>query len=49
MADFGLPPELLDAEVFPDVHGLFAHYNQLYFGGKLGACSVEWSSARMTL
>ena len=34
---------------FPDVHALFRHYNELYFGGALGACSVEWSSSRMTL
>ena len=34
---------------FPDVHALFLHYNQLYFDESLGACSVEWSSSRMTL
>jgi hypothetical protein len=28
---------------------LFVYYNDLYFGGKLGACTVEWSSGRMTL
>lgn len=33
----------------PDVHALFVLYNGLYFEGKLGACSVEWSSKRMTL
>ncbi|KAL4428844.1 hypothetical protein ABPG77_005282 [Micractinium sp. CCAP 211/92] len=39
--------ELLDPH--PDIHALFVHYNSLYFQDKLGACSVEWSSARMTL
>ena len=34
---------------FPDVHALFLHYNALYFDNSLGACSVEWSSGRMTL
>ena len=34
---------------FPDVHALFLHYNRLYFDEQLGACSVEWSSSRMTL
>lgn len=34
---------------FPDVHALFLHYNHLYFDESLGACSVEWSSSRMTL
>ena len=34
---------------FPDVHALFLHYNGLYFDNRLGACSVEWSSSRMTL
>ena len=33
----------------PDILALFCHYNELYFGGLLGACVVEWSSARMTL
>lgn len=33
----------------PDVHALFQYYNQLYFDGELGACSVEWSSSRMTM
>lgn len=32
----------------PDVHALFRHYDALYFDGELGACSVEWSSDRMT-
>lgn len=31
-----------------DVHELFVKYNDLYFEGKLGAVSVEWSP-RMTL
>ena len=34
---------------FPDIHSLFQHYNSLYFGDSLGACSVEWSTARMTV
>ena len=38
-----------DIDPFPDVHALFLHYNELYFDGCLGACSVEWSSSRMTL
>ncbi|PSC74929.1 sprT-like domain-containing Spartan [Micractinium conductrix] len=38
--------ELLDPH--PDIHALFCHYNTLYFDEKLGACSVEWSSGRMT-
>lgn len=33
----------------PDIHALFVHYNDLYFDGHLGACSVEWSTSRMTL
>ena len=32
-----------------NVHALFVHYNELYFDNELGACSVEWSSGRMTL
>ncbi len=31
-----------------DVSSLFLHYSALYFDDSLGACSVEWSSARMT-
>ena len=31
-----------------DVHELFVKYNNMYFGGRLDAVSVEWS-ARMTL
>ena len=30
------------------VSSLFLHYSNLYFDDSLGACSVEWSSARMT-
>ncbi|EFN55909.1 hypothetical protein CHLNCDRAFT_52181 [Chlorella variabilis] len=41
--------ELELLEPHPDIHALFVHYNSLYFEEKLGACSVEWSSARMTL
>jgi hypothetical protein len=45
-----LPDELLEElNPHPDVHGLFSHYNDIYFDGVLGACSVEWSSARMTM
>jgi len=33
----------------PDIHELFMHYNKTYFDGSLGAVSVEWSSAKMTL
>lgn len=32
-----------------DVHALFVHYNDLYFNGSIGACTVEWSSSKMTL
>lgn len=32
-----------------DIHSLFQHYSYVYFEDDLGACSVEWSSARMTL
>ncbi|KAI9146585.1 SprT-like family-domain-containing protein [Paraphysoderma sedebokerense] len=31
-----------------DLHSLFLHYNDLYFGGKLSGCEVRWSS-KMTL
>ena len=40
--------DLLDWDEHPDPHDLFVHYNSLYFGGQLGAASVEWSSSRMT-
>lgn len=36
-------------EPCPDIYALFAYYNDLYFENKLGACSVEWSTGRMTL
>lgn len=39
--------DLLDPN--PDIHALFCHYNELYFGNALGACTVDWSSKRMTL
>ncbi|KAH9305124.1 hypothetical protein KI387_009528, partial [Taxus chinensis] len=39
--------DLLDPN--PDIHALFCHFNQLYFGNALGACTVDWSSKRMTL
>lgn len=38
--------DLLDPH--PDIHGLFVHYNALYFENALGGVSVEWSSSRMT-
>jgi hypothetical protein len=38
--------DLLDPT--PDVHGLFAHFNALYFNSALAAVSVEWAP-RMTL
>ncbi|KAK9817617.1 hypothetical protein WJX74_004869 [Apatococcus lobatus] len=44
--------EDFDLEIFdpcPEPAALFCFYNDLYFDGKLGACSVQWSSARMTL
>jgi hypothetical protein len=47
--DFEVPPALLEEFEFPDVHAMFVYYNELYFEGKLGACSVEWSTNRMTL
>jgi hypothetical protein len=37
-----------DLEPFPDIHALFQYYNELYFDNSLGACSVQWSSGRMT-
>jgi hypothetical protein len=39
--------DLLDPN--PDIHALFCHYNELYFRNALGACTVDWSSKRMTL
>jgi hypothetical protein len=38
----------MDSELFEDIHVLFAHFNRLYFGGRLGGTTVEWSS-RLTL
>ena len=37
-----------DIDPFPDLHALFLYYSKLYFKNKLGACSVQWSSHRMT-
>lgn len=41
----------LYADLSPNlnVHALFSYYNTLYFDDELGACSVEWSSSRMTM
>jgi hypothetical protein len=45
-----LPAQLLEElSPHPDIHHLFEHYNALYFDGALGACSVEFSSSRMTM
>lgn len=48
-----LPASTMDEfellEPHPDIHALFQHYAHIYFQDKLGACSVEWSSKRMTL
>ena len=33
----------------PDINNLFSYYNSMYFQGSLGACSVEWSSAKMVM
>ena len=45
------PADDLDLHLIEDfdVHALFVHYNTLYFDSQLGACSVQWSSNRMTL
>ena len=47
------PPSAIPAAASPllpaDIFALFEHYNGTYFEGQLGACSVEWSSKRMTL
>jgi hypothetical protein len=49
-ADDGLTAAELEAlDPHPDVHALFSHYNSTYFDDCLGACSVEWSTKRMTL
>ena len=47
--DFLTEQDLEVLDPHPDIHALFCHYNELYFDNQLGACSVEWSSARMTL
>lgn len=39
--------DLLDPN--PDILGLFCHYNDIYFDSKLHACTVDWSTNRMTL
>jgi hypothetical protein len=39
--------DLLDPN--PDICSLFCYFNHLYFGGQLHACTVAWSSGRMTL
>eukprot|EP00250_Pteridium_aquilinum_P003515 c13827_g1_i1 orf=134-2152(+) len=47
-----LPPELDAADLLdpnPDILGLFCHYNDIYFDSKLHACTVDWSTSRMTL
>lgn len=49
MGDYLTAEELEALDPAPDVHSLFAYYNDLYFNGKLGACSVEWSTKRMTM
>jgi hypothetical protein len=36
-------------EPVPDIFALYMLYNELYFNNSLGACSVHWSSSRMTL
>eukprot|EP00884_Botryococcus_braunii_P015413 jgi/Botrbrau1/2555/Bobra.0079s0042.1 len=36
-------------EPLPDIFALYMLYNDLYFENSLGACSVHWSSSRMTL
>ncbi|ERN08325.1 sprT-like domain-containing protein Spartan isoform X1 [Amborella trichopoda] len=44
--------DLQEADILdpnPDIHALFCYYNELYFGDSLRACSVTWSSKRMTL
>jgi predicted SprT family Zn-dependent metalloprotease len=40
--------DMANAELCPDIHTLFATYNQEYFEGLLGMCTVEWSD-KMTL
>ena len=40
--------EMFSDSPFPDIHALFVYYRDLYFQGRLGGVSVEWSSKRMT-
>ena len=49
MSHLELPAELLDEFVHPDIHSLFQHYSELYSGGELGHCSVEWRSGIITM
>lgn len=44
----GSQHEALEVESL-DIHALFQYYNDLYFEKSLGACSLQWSSGRMTL
>lgn len=37
--DFLTEEDLELLEPAPDIHALFVHYNELYFEGRLGACS----------
>ena len=39
--------DLLDPN--PDIVGLFCYYNRIYFDDQLHACTVSWSTSRMTL
>jgi hypothetical protein len=46
---FSVPQNILEeVSPHPDIHVLFEHYNNIYFDNDLGACSVEWSTPRMT-
>lgn len=38
-----------ETSTWPSLAELFVYYNELYFEDKIGACSVEWSSEKMTL
>lgn len=40
--------DMVNADLCPDIHTLFTTYNQQYFEGLLGGCTVEWSD-KMTL
>lgn len=47
-----MPQELSTADLLdpnPDIRSLFCYYNDLYFDSKLQACTVDWSTSRMTL